>query len=164
MALLDAVERPQLDAFERELMGVVAQVNAFDPAAVDEAWALVDAWPHRIEAWIVLQFASLTSGRPRNVRDDAIRNLRLFPRSAVPEAFCERVFAAWPETVEAVPALLLAQLPYTAMLPTNPQFQDARRRAWLGFREVAVEMLDIQAEGIRVPPGWRALREELAAD
>jgi hypothetical protein len=106
----------------------------------------------------------MTSSRPRNHRDDAIRNLRLFPRSAVPEALSARVLAAWPETVEAVPALLLAQRPYTAMLPTNPYFQDARRRAWLGFREVAVEMLDIQADGFRVPPSWRALRERLAAD
>jgi len=164
MALLEPIERPQHDAFERDLMGVVARVNAFDPEALDAAWALVDGWPHRLEAWIVLQFASMTSGRPRNHRDDAIRNLRIFPRSAVPEALSVRVLAAWPETVETVPLLLLAQRPYTAMLPTNPYFQDARRRAWLGFREVAVEMLDIQADGFRVPPGWHALREQLAAD
>lgn len=164
MALLEPEERPQHDAFERDLMGVVARVNALEPDAVDAAWSLVDGWPHRLEAWIVLQFASMASGRPRNHRDEAIRHLRLFPRSAVTEKLSARVLAAWPETVEHVPLLLLAQRPYTAMHPTNPYFQDARRRAWLGFNEVAVEMLDVQADGFRVPPSWRALRAELAAD
>lgn len=142
------------DPFEAALVATIRAVTRGEPTAPELAAALVDSAPHRLEAWIVLQLAVSRAPFPRDVRSEARRNLRQFPRSAVADTLTWRLFEAWPATLTSLPAVYLASRPFDGLQPTGPILEAARRCARFGYTSDAYHLMLEEMGTQRFPPSW----------
>jgi hypothetical protein len=154
LIVLQSSALPPPDSFEAQLVAVLDQLGEGEPGAGEAASTLTDRYPQRIEAWLVLQLASLLGPRPRDVRSEARHCLQSFPRSAVDDTVAGLLLDGWPASVVSLPAVLLGSLPFESLKPTGPLLETARRRAALGHATSASRALRAGLEKNRFPPSW----------
>ncbi len=151
------------ETFEAELVAAIDALRQTVSPARELATRCVEEHPERLPAWLVLQLVSLALPPIQDVRGEARRHIGLCPQDAVPEALLTRVFRQWPNPVDDLPALLLAERPWEDMSPTGPVLEMARRRAALGYVDHALEVLRDGLKGLRVPPSWELERQRIDA-
>jgi hypothetical protein len=153
------------DEGEMSLATVAAGAADGRPDVSALALQTVNSLPERVEAWLVLQLACDTVGPRRDWRELARRNLKLFDRGPVALALAERLLDAQPAARDALPAVVCVRRQWLATLPDGPVLREARRRAAVGYVEVASDKLKRAAAGVseRIPPRWRELIDAWSA-
>lgn len=130
-----------------------------DPLAIADG--LVAAGPHRVSAWLALDFAARLTKERRGVSRLALRHLQTF-EGVVSPARWELLSDRWPGCLGALPALTLLEHIYRSHLPAGPALHEARRASRQGLFARALAVFDRGTRLLTVPPNWSAERQRLA--
>jgi hypothetical protein len=152
------------DPVERECLALFDLLE--DPGRGGEAWSaaqeIVARHPQRLEAWLALEAAMLMEGPPTDVRSRALATCARFERPPAALRRWELLLDAWPDSLRALPALLLASRPEAFLRPRGPELTEARRAAQRGLYELAARLLEQAGRERPVPPSWREARQLFA--